>query len=64
LGRIKARTFVMPMLPVLDSGFSILERLLERPEVELVRPGRRMLAVKMPIGVSDGIDIQQPIGRG
>ena len=26
-----------------------------------MRPSRRMLPVQMPIGVGDGIDIQQPI---
>src|ERR671919_1341042 len=38
-----------------------LERLLERPEVDLVRPCRPWLAVNLPVDLGDRIDVQHAI---
>ena len=38
-----------------------LERLFEGAQIDLMRPGRRMLLMQMPVRFGDGINIQQPV---
>src|SRR5271165_2816851 len=38
-----------------------LEALLEWPEFDLLRPGRTMLTVDLPIGLGDSLDVEEPV---
>ena len=40
------------------------ERLFVRPEIDLVRPGTVVLAMKMPVAVGDRLDVQKTVGAG
>src|SRR5215831_8607188 len=43
------------------AGARISERFLERAQVHLLRPGRALLAMDVPIGLGDGLDAEQTV---